>query len=443
MPETAKSRIDRRKFLKLSAATGAATFASLESVAWAQTSTPLNMMTWSAAVDTVKSHLSAFEKKTGIYVAYGNMPWAQYRDGMVTKFVGGAPLDMMWVSDAWLPEWVEAGWIAPIDEFDFLMKYNADAESFCTNSMTYKGHQYGLTYYTDYMGFLYNESMLKAAGFDHPPASWDELVEQSVAMKSKGISDFPMMLAMAQESWQIEFISALVFSHGGSLTNDKGDSTMTVPGKGAIESLQWVVDAVRKHKIISPSCVETGELEGLKAFSSGSHAFAMLPKYRLRMLNDPKQSKIAGHAKQALMPMGKDGSHATVGWMRFYGMSAQAAKDKTRASETARLIEWYGGKSDGAYTFQKLLFLDIGAGFGVKSLFDDPEIRASYGAYGDVHMIKAQQALARKKDVISPWFGQWNETNGAAWQKAILGNVESAAAIKSSSDLWDKLKSEH
>src|SRR5487761_2282022 len=138
MPETAKSRIDRRKFLKLSAATGAATFASLESVAWAQTSTPLNMMTWSAAVDTVTSHLSAFEKKTGIYVAYGNMPWAQYRDGMVTKFVGGAPLDMMWVSDAWLPEWVEAGWIAPIDEFDFLMKYNADAESFCTNSMTYK-----------------------------------------------------------------------------------------------------------------------------------------------------------------------------------------------------------------------------------------------------------------------------------------------------------------
>ena len=34
------------------------------------------------------------------------------------------------------------------------MKYNADVDDFCINSMTYKGKQYGLTYYTDYMGFL-------------------------------------------------------------------------------------------------------------------------------------------------------------------------------------------------------------------------------------------------------------------------------------------------
>ena len=87
------------------------------------------------------------------------------------------------------------------------MKYNADAEQFCTDSMTYKGRQYGLTYYTDYMAFLYDEEKLKAAGFDAPPSSWDEVVEQSLVMKEKGIAEFPMMLAMAQESWLIEFIS--------------------------------------------------------------------------------------------------------------------------------------------------------------------------------------------------------------------------------------------
>ena len=115
---------------------------------------------------------------------------------MVTKFVGGAPLDVMWVSDSWLPEWAEAGWIAPVDEHENLMAYNAEAEDFCTNSMTYGGRQYGLTYYTDFMAFLYDEAKLEQAGFSAPPETWDEVVEQSLAMKEQGIADFPLMLAM-------------------------------------------------------------------------------------------------------------------------------------------------------------------------------------------------------------------------------------------------------
>ena len=153
-------------------------------------------------------------------------------------------------------------------------------------------------------------------------------------------------------------------------------------------------------------------------------------------------NSIGDVAKQALMPMGANGSHATVGWMRFHGMATQAAADKERADNAAKLIEWFGGKSDGAYTFQKLLFLDIGAGFGVKSLFEDPEIRAKYNTYADVAIIQEQQALARKKDVVTPWFGDWNEVNGAAWQSAILGNVSPADALKKSGEEWDDLKSQ-
>ena len=102
----------RRDFLKLTAAAGAAGTGLLSLPAGAQ-GAPLNYYTWSAAVDLVKSHLTAFEAKTGIKVNYSNAPWAQYRDTMVTKFVGKAPIDALWVSDSWLPEWADAGWIAP------------------------------------------------------------------------------------------------------------------------------------------------------------------------------------------------------------------------------------------------------------------------------------------------------------------------------------------
>ena len=38
-------------------------------------------------------------------------------------------------------------------------------------------------------------------------------------------------------------------------------------------------------------------------------------------------------------------------------------------------------------------------------------------------MIGKQQSLARKKDVITPWFGEWKDVNGSAWQQALLGKV--------------------
>ena len=433
---TSRRPLSRRAFLKTSA--GLTAVAALGRPDGALAADPIHFATWSAAVDTVRSHIAAFEAKTGLKVEYANSPWAQYRESMITKFVGKAPVDMLWVSDSWLPEWADAGWLAPIDKYKALTAYNGDVDDFSNASMIHKGKQYGLTYYTDYMAFLYNADLLAKAGIRAPPTTWAEVTEQARIVKDKNLAAFPLMIAMAQESWLIEFISALVFSHGGALTDDKGNAAMQ--SGGALAALKWLVDAVHKDKILSPSCVETGELAGLKSFSAGQHAFALIPKYRLRSLNDKAQSQIAGNAKLALMPKGENGSHATVGWMRFYGMTPRAEATPARAEATVKLMEWFGGKAEGEYRFQKLLFRDLGLGFGVKSLFQDPEIRAGYAAWADADLIGRQQSLARKKDVIAPWFGEWNDVNGTAWQQAILRKVTPEQALKTSADKWNALK---
>jgi multiple sugar transport system substrate-binding protein len=431
------SRLSRRSFLKTSAAGLAA--ASIGATRGLAADEPIYFATWSAAVDTVKSHIAAFEAETKIKVAYSNSPWAQYRESMITKFVGKAPIDTLWVSDSWLPEWAEAGWILPVDQYKVLTD-NSDVDKFCVDSMTYKGKQYGITYYTDYMAFIYNAEMLGKAGITDPPKSWAEVVDQAKIIKDKGLSQWPVLISMAQESWLIEFMTAMVYSSGGDFVDDNGNAVMQDPANGATAALKWLVDAVQTHKILSPSCVETGELAVLKAFSSGDHAFGLIPKYRLRTLNDPAQSKVAGNAKIALMPTGAKGSHATVGWMRFYGMTPRAQADATRAADTVKLMAWFGGKADGEYKFQKMLFKDVGSGFGVKSLFSDPEIRTAYASYGDVDLIGQQQSLARKKDVVTPWFGEWNDVNGTAWQQAIMGKVTVEQALNTSAAKWTELK---
>ena len=46
-------------------------------------------------------------------------------------------------------------------------------------------------------------------------------------------------------------------------------------------------------------------------------------------------------------------------------------------------------------------------------------------------MFERQQRLARKKDVVSRWFGEWDEVNGTAWQSAIVGKSSVADALRS------------
>jgi hypothetical protein len=81
----------------------------------------VNLHAWSAGVDTVKRLLVPFQNESGLNVNYNNLPFAQYREAMVTKFVGQAPIDVLWVSDGWLPEWADAGWLAPLDGYPQLL----------------------------------------------------------------------------------------------------------------------------------------------------------------------------------------------------------------------------------------------------------------------------------------------------------------------------------
>ncbi len=126
--------------------------------------------------------------------------------------------------------------------------------------------------------------------------------------------------------------------------------------------------------------------------------------------------------------------------MRFYGMTPHAVATPVRAEQTAKLMEWFGGKADGEYRFQKTVLKQLALGFGIEALYDDPEIRSALAAYGDPDLMAQQQALARKKDTIAPWFGEWNDTNGTAWQQAVAGTITPAQALATSAAKWNALK---
>ena len=235
----------------------------------------------------------------------------------------------------------------------------------------------------------------------------------------------------------------MVFSHGGRFVDDKLNPTMQLAKGGALAPLKWIVEAVNTHRIVAPAAVTTGELTGLKAFGGGVHALAVLAENRLRMLNDPKQSQVAGKIKLALMPRGAEGSHATVGWIRFYGLTKHAAsrfQAGRRGGGVHRVVRRQGqGRvqvpEDHVHGPLRRL-----RGEAALRRSRDQELRQGVCR---PDLVGKQFDLARKKDVMTAWFGEWNESNGKAWQSAILKKETPEAALKKSADEWTKLKKQH
>jgi len=409
----------------------------------AQAAGSVNFIGWSAAVDQVRAQISAFERATSIRVNYENFPWAQFRTALVTRLVGNAPIDVSWISDAWLPEFAEAGWLADINDIPQLMRYNAEAAAYCTQSMTYRGKQYGLSYYGDHMSFMYNTEMLARAGITTPPTTWEEVIQQSLRMKQQGIAEFPLLLSLAADTWLIEFVTALTYSFGGRFVDDQGNAVMAEANGGAVRAARFLREAIHQHRVLSPGAVETGEINGLRAFGSGAHAFAIVPTYRIRALNDPAQATAAGKIRIALMPKGgPNGTNETCGWIRFYGMTPGAKADRARRERAVRFMEFFGGRDTaGNYSMQKLLLTDVGLPSCAIPLSQDADVTAFWQRWaGGGAIIDQQSALARKKDVISPWFGEWVETSNQAWQSVCLGRAEPEAAMRTAGAKWTELR---
>ena len=69
----------------------------------------------------------------------------------------------------------------------------------------------------------------------------------------------------------------------------------------------------------------------------------------------------------------------------------------------------------------KLLVTDLGLPFCAMPLAADPDVKAFWDKWAGGGDVIAQQASsALKKDVIAPWFGEWNESASPAWQSVFL-----------------------
>ena len=358
---------------------------------------------------------------------------------MVASFTSGTNFDVVYVRDSFLAEWASAGWIVPITGLPGVDDYMADLPQGIIEQMSFEGEVYGLPYYSGNSVFVYNQRLLKKAGINSPPKTWDELTKQASTLKQKGVVRNPIVIGLAANENSIlrnlEIISA---GFGGRFFNDTLEPVFHQKNSGVKKALAWIADGISKG-IINRASISQGDGEIDKFLRSGTAAFTIVTDYEMKVLNDPKKSDEAGNIKNALVPGSADAVSGTIGYVRLYSITSEA--DKAKAW---KLVQFLGGKdATGAYYVPKRWALEFGLGFSPAPLYKDAAVRNSISGWinPDILQEQAKYGINRAYRFV-PYFSDWETEAWSEFQEIIDGG-EMDSSLEKLAKNWNELKAEY
>ena len=398
---------------------------------------------WSYSIPTIQDNIKRFQKQQpDVRVSLRDTSWFDYHDVMATRFTGGNAPDVTYSSDHWLREWVAAGWIVPLDKYFTRFKsYQKEWAPYAREGMTLDGKLYGLPYYADLVTFIYNDRILRKAGFRKPPQTWEDVAKQALAIKKKGLVKYPIYIPLKKDDpWLIEIFYSMVYGQGGHMFDKDDNPVFNKAGGPAEKTLQWLRDAMRKWKIFNPAAPQSAEPDIVKTMGAGNGVFTVLAKYNLAELN-LGQHKERGGFRMGLMP---GASHSTVGFVRFYAMSNRAEdRGDDVVKNVGAFLQFFGGKTDGQYRVVKRWALEKGLGFANLPLYQDRQVAGAINKWGSVNLEQRQAKLAHVKEGLTPFWGVWDIYARQQLNSAILGQTTPRKALESMAGRWEQLKKQY
>jgi len=150
--------------------------------------------------EVIAQLLPEFERKNpGIRVEVQQLPWTAAHEKLLTGFAGDALPDLCQLGNTWIPEFAALDALAPLDKLAASSKIVSAQDYFpgIWDTNVVAGGLRGIPWYVDTRVLFYRTDLLKQAGFDHAPRSWDEWKRALAAVKDKaGPSRFAILLPL-------------------------------------------------------------------------------------------------------------------------------------------------------------------------------------------------------------------------------------------------------
>lgn len=381
---------------------------------------------WDYEATLVQQNLDAFGRANpDLRVDYTPITSAQYVRKIVAEFTGDNGPDALYCYDDSLASWAQAGYLQPLDGLPGVEEVYAGLYESNAKALTFQGKRYGLPYYTDCHGLLYNTELLAKAGINQPPESLDELEQQALRIKQAGILRYPIGFpAQLSDTWS-GWLWTLLYGSEAKLFTD--DLNPNAAGDAAVrEVFAWIRRATVETKVIDPASLQQTPVPLDNAFMAGQYAFTIGARYAVRKFNDPAVSKAAGKVKLGYVPSLDGRRLGTAGNTRMYCLAAH-----TQVKEQAyRLLRYLGGYNEqGVPVTARFWFLKRGLGFAFPALERDPEITTELARFTDPAVYSGLAALAKARNVLAvPWYAEYEHALQKITQQLLTDQIDAAGA---------------
>lgn len=133
----------------------------------------------------VEEFFTDFTDETGIEVTLNAVDWAMGKETILEMVEAGNPPDIALVGVRWVPEFVAAGLIEPLDSY-LTREFRSRFESALLAGTLYQGQTFGLPVATSTRALYYNRDLFEQADIDSAPQTWDDLLQAGVAVGELG-----------------------------------------------------------------------------------------------------------------------------------------------------------------------------------------------------------------------------------------------------------------
>ena len=200
--------------------------------------------------------------------------------------------DVLQLDVVWTAEFAAAGWLLPLDRFT---PDTGDFFAPALDASRWRGTLYALPWFID-VGLLYWRTDLA----DGPPQSLDALDRAARRSLESASTRFGLVWAGARYEGLITVFLEYLEAFGGGILS--ADGRVIVDEAAAIEALTRMCRDVRVGGIVPPSALNWREEEVRLAFQNGNAAFMRNWPYAWTLLQDTRESRVAGRVGVAPMP---------------------------------------------------------------------------------------------------------------------------------------------
>lgn len=364
-----------------------------------------------------------FEERYGVPLIIVSQAYDLTHEVIVTAAAGGnTGFDVAVIDTIYVANYALSGVVEPLDNFAG-PEYFADFTESSMDMMTYNGRPYALGGGYNYKYFYYNDRILREAGFNAPPRTWDELVEMSRVIQEKGLARYGIAWGWSQAEGLVCDFTVLLYAFGGEYQDASGRWTIDTPEARA--ALQFMYDTIHTYKVADPASTSLSDREVMSLFMKGDVAFVINWDFGWVWARDPQRSLVVDDVRAGLIPGTDKRVSATTG-----GGSGPAIMAGSQKKDLAwGLLELYVAPENQIGFLRDIESLRITR----KSLSNLPELQQE-----PFRTMLEQQKYAYPRAKVA-WYPQFSRVLQTELHRALTGQKPVTQALADAQAQIDRL----